>query len=334
MKTSTYDKLTIIITNHDGHRYLTRLLNYYSNTKFKIIVADSSDSKFSIEIQNDNIKYLHYPGMGIGEKLLNVYNQVETEFVVWNSVDDFLVEDGLIKAVDFLQNNLDYSSVHGKTLTKNKGYKLFYRERVSIENNSIQSRLDSLADDQYDNNLFSVNRTKDICNIFENMMYKYITPSYEFEMSHAIATLAHGKLKQIDNLFLIREKTPGSAGIIHKKFLLAKDKDNKNKANFIADSAGYIEKKFNLSNNEAKYLIRKIIANYIHLNLNTIKKIPNSFSLVLKFSKFLPNIIVKNAKFLLTILSIFNLYRNKIITNQDLNKVKYICSLIDSNSRN
>ena len=331
MKTSTYDKLTIIITNHDGHRYLTRLLNYYSNTKFKIIVADSSDSKFSIEIQNDNIKYLHYPGMGIGEKLLNVYNQVETEFVVWNSVDDFLVEDGLIKAVDFLQNNLDYSSVHGKTLTKNKGYKLFYRERVSIENNSIQSRLDSLADDQYDNNLFSVNRTKDICNIFENMMYKYITPCYEFEMNHVIATLVHGKLKQIDNLFLIREKTPNSAGIIHKNALLDWNKDQKKGVNFIEDLVRYIVLNFDISTKNTKLSIEKVMLNYIGLNKNSNKKKP--VSLTLRFKKYLPIVVVRTYKYFLVKRSLVDLYRKKIISNEDLNRVEYICNLIDSHSR-
>ena len=98
-----------------------------------------------------NFKYTHCPGMGISKKILNAYKSIETEFVVWNSHDDFLIEKGLQSAVNFLETNLDYASVHGKTFVKYKNYLVYESPRISIDEDDVVSRLRHLYKIGYDN---------------------------------------------------------------------------------------------------------------------------------------------------------------------------------------
>jgi glycosyltransferase domain-containing protein len=320
---SIYDKLTILITAHDGHQYLKRLLAHHANTRFKILVADSSPNRITSDLLNENTRYIYTPGMGIGEKLLQAYKQVQTEFVVWNSDDDFLVEKGLVEAIRFLQNNPDYSSIHGKIFFKDKGYHVSYRNRAPIEGDSIHSRLDALADKQYNNNLFSVNKTKDMCKIYEEMMCRYATPCYEFEMAYSIANLIHGKRKVIDNLFLVRENRIGSAGEIHSNTLLS----DENNDEFIRLLARYISNNCSLSSKEATLITKTVIKNYKKLACTNQHQLDARYILFCK--KITPLVLIKYLKHILGISSLYKIKRKFILDDEEFIILKQICQLID-----
>lgn len=48
MNTDLLNNITLVIPIHNRHKYLTRLLDFYSSVEIKIFIADSSQKKYSM----------------------------------------------------------------------------------------------------------------------------------------------------------------------------------------------------------------------------------------------------------------------------------------------
>ena len=311
------NNLTVVITFHEGHKYLKRLIDFHLKSHFNFLILDSNFSEPKNINLPSNFKYIHCPGTGIGEKILNAYKSIDTEFVVWNSHDDFLVEKGLKSAINFLESNLDYASVHGKTFVKYKNYLVYESPRTSIDEDDVISRLRHLYRIGYDNNLFAVNRTKNMVKIYTQIMHRFLSPCYEFEFRHVLGNLAFGKIKVINDLYLVREKPPGSAGEIHKNTLLNLDLSTNELVEFISQNSN--QENYKISSEVNKYL-----SAYRERKKKQLEK--SSFNV----RKLIPSFIKESIKKIFAFTSLSVIKKSGLVTQSEFLSLKRICTIIDN----
>jgi len=214
--------LTLIIPTMNRSDFLIRSLRYYADTnyKYQLCIGDSSDSfhvdraKKVIEELRDtlNITYLEYPGACIADCIQRLNNQVNTPYTTFIADDDFLVPKSLEMCIKFLEENSDYSAVHGKaavfSLQSSKGaYGEFrnvgeYRQRAIEGETASERLLDHLA--SYSVMLFSVHRTQTWKKLFRDIRVDYDRAFME-ELLPCSLSVVYGKVKQLDLLYLIRQ---------------------------------------------------------------------------------------------------------------------------------
>lgn len=107
------DKVTLIIATKNRHVYLNRVLDYYSQTPLKIIVADATEHAYNTASLSQNVTYKHFPNIHYAIKLNEVAQTINTEYCLLCADDDFITLDGIEKSVEFLENHKDYSSAQG-----------------------------------------------------------------------------------------------------------------------------------------------------------------------------------------------------------------------------
>jgi glycosyltransferase domain-containing protein len=103
--------------------FIKNIINFYSATKINVKIVHN------LKVNFDNYKFYNIQFVYIEDKnpfkrvakLLKVLNESYCQIF---SDDDFVFEDTLIKSVDYLKNNLDYSSAQGLQLN-------FYYENLN-----------------------------------------------------------------------------------------------------------------------------------------------------------------------------------------------------------
>jgi len=309
--------VTVLITFHQGWEYLPRLIELYRDSGLAIIILDSNQEKYNKSSLPENFRYLHMPQMNIGEKLLVGYKNVKTKYVVWSSHDDFVIKDGLLAAISFLEKNEAYSSVHGRTFVKYPNSVVYESFRKSITGRDLLARLVHQYKVGYDNNLFSVNRTSNMKHLYSNLMFNFKTPSYAFEFFHCFGMLVFGRLKVIDSLFLVREKPHGSAGEIHQDVLLDK--------NFNAEKLiSYLCKNSDLCCNK----VSDEIKNYLSKRKRKkISKKNHHYVLI----KLMPRFVKKLLKIVLSKFALFKIKRKSNLSSQEYETLRRLIQRIDKN---
>ena len=109
------EKLTIIIPTHERHHLLSRAIEFYKTWKCKVIIADSSKSRYTKK-NPDNIHYLHFPGKSICNKLYQASLEVTTPYTCLCADDDYLGNTALKSGIEYLDNNINYVSVSGNII--------------------------------------------------------------------------------------------------------------------------------------------------------------------------------------------------------------------------
>jgi glycosyltransferase domain-containing protein len=213
---SSFDKITLIIPTHFRHKYLKRLLEFYKEIDIKIFVADSSDDTFQ-EWQKYNIEYFHYPKENYIDKLTDVVAKVKTEYMIFCADDDFIIPEALKEAINFLENNKEYSFCQGKTLQ----YQVFGKNKLLFwdkknyhlnESNEPLTRVKTNVGTAY----YGLNKTNNIIewlkfvNEHKNEYNGFSTASHVFYLDGAFTKIValNGKYKKIDTIFGIREYSP------------------------------------------------------------------------------------------------------------------------------
>lgn len=210
--------LTIMIPTMNRSDFLIRLLNYYADTGYKhwISIGDSSNSE-DVEKTKNAIKYIgsklkiiynEFPGLNDAECMQQIVKTVSTPYVVFVADDDFLVPNGLEKCISFLENNQDYNSAHGIANKFNLESDAPYGKFVNSYNYilpSIEAETASQRILDYLNNysvaLFCVHRIESWKD-----MYSDITPRhFAAEMLPCCLSVIHGKVKQLDCFYLMRQ---------------------------------------------------------------------------------------------------------------------------------
>lgn len=209
-------KVTIVIPTHNRQNYLNRVLEYYSDANSTIIIADSSESKYSGKLPLQT-QYFHYPQMPLVKKLMKATSLVTTPYLLICADDDFIILETIFKCIDFLEMHNDFSSAQGKYLSFSNlhGYIFFEpyyvnNYNMSVHSDDISSRLVEQFS-PYMHLSYAVFRTKDITLAYQNF-YTYTIQDYNLlELSIALHAAIIGKHKILNNLYSVRESIFGSS---------------------------------------------------------------------------------------------------------------------------
>lgn len=209
---------TIIIPTYKRHHQLERLLEYYSDYRFPILVADSTPNAFPLSKKYKNVKYYHYPNLSYSKKLPQIYKKVKTKYVLFCADDDFVIPSAILSCTAFLEKHPDYNSAHGHYIFfENKKGKLtsypFYLGSIDLDINAdtaSQRVLQLLS--SYMQLLYAVTKTSDIKQVFKNLNSNPgIKNDNLVEIFQAIILCINGKSKTLPILYCAREVTPNSA---------------------------------------------------------------------------------------------------------------------------
>lgn len=216
------ENVTVIIPAHNRPERLQRLLDYYSGTDIRILIPDSSDTRFSGKLDSPNITYVHRPKEHMLVKVREVLPLISTDYVLYCADDDFAVPAGIAKMVQFLEQNKDYSIAQGHYLTftpEQNGKVTFYPRYIrnflnKISDDNAKARL-AHEKGMYASMLYGVTRTEVFRTIYSycfneqgNLRYKNLFLAEEF-FNHAV--LIQGKYATLPYFFSARERIKGSA---------------------------------------------------------------------------------------------------------------------------
>lgn len=268
--------LTILIPTMNRSDFLIRLLYYYADTGYKhwISIGDSSNSehvkKTKTAIRNIGNKlkiiYNEFPGLNDVECMQQIIKSVSTPYVVFCADDDFLVPNSLEKCIRFLENNQDYNSAHGVanvfTFQASGAYGKFvssYNYRLpSIEAETASQRiLDHLSN--YSVTLFCVHRIESWQD-----MYKVITSKhFAAEMLPCCLSVIHGKVKQLDCFYLMRQNHNTRFKQLDKHELMNSPNWDKSYNHFIDILAGELSQQDSITLDKSKNVIEKAFKFYL-----------------------------------------------------------------------
>ena len=214
------EEVTVIIPTYNRPRQLLRLLDYYSQYRICILIADSTIKPFQLPAKFKNVEYYHFPNYPYVKKLPLIYKKVKTKYVVFCADDDFVAPIGIEACVDFLEKNPDYISAHGHYLRfhEEKSGKItawptyLYSLNIDINSNIPSERINQLLSN-YAQLLYAVVRTKDAKKVYSLLeKNKQISNDNLVELTQAILLCIFGKSKILPVLYDVRESTPNSAG--------------------------------------------------------------------------------------------------------------------------
>ena len=203
-------KITIIIPTHNRHHYLSRVLEYYSDTNITIIIADSSASEYT-GVLPLRTRYFHYPQMPLSEKLMKATELATTPYLLLCADDDFIIPKTIFKCIDFLEMHNEFSSAQGKYLSfyNLHGHTFFEpyyvnNYHMSVHSDDISNRLIEQFS-PYMHQAYAVFRSQDIIMAYQKF-YTYAIQDYNLlELSVAIYATINGKHKILNNLYSVRE---------------------------------------------------------------------------------------------------------------------------------
>ena len=237
--------LTIIVPTKGRIKHIKIFLSYYKKIKFKgkILIIDSSPKKIFLQKKKIvkgykkelSAKIFHYIGW---EKEATKYgaSKITSKYTLWSADDDFYYLDAIKKTIKFLENknNKHYIAAYGKGIL------------VEYKNNDLTKPIgiseytplkDASQDESYErvkfilNNyfvpMFALTRTfyfKKIMSHSPSKVNRMLLPEKLFnsELFTSFITLSYGKIKKINDLYLVRV-------IGHKRTDLKKNRTKGNK---------------------------------------------------------------------------------------------------------
>jgi len=120
------ESLTLLVTLKDRHEFTRRLCEYLSRIKypFHVFFADGSISDdnehYFKSLGNQNFEYT-YKRYSQDISLLNYYEKcyqavrdIKTPYVMMADNDDFPIPEGQLRAVQFLEKNIDFCGCNGR----------------------------------------------------------------------------------------------------------------------------------------------------------------------------------------------------------------------------
>jgi len=271
--------LTLIIPTHNRHDYLARILKYYNEVNFKVIIADSSKYPFLDSRLLKNKLYFHFPEMDYLEKMNSISKFIGTKYCAMCADDDFILKNSLTECVRFLELDNSYKSVQGESFGFSRGELNFLplyqqsRERDFSENN-LENRL-LLYFKNYVPIYYTVVASKIYKDCFKIAILKNFSEPMLIELLYSVIALTKGFNKTLPIIFGLREisSTPnGATGFSINEFW-NKEIHLSNKKRMIDILSEVIQMETNFNDFDAKILSNKLIVIYIkYRNLRKNKK--------------------------------------------------------------
>lgn len=223
------DKLTVIIPTHNREKYLGRSVEYWSSLAVYIIVVDSSSEETKLEFPA-NFEYHHLPNESFSKKISYSLSKVKTSYVVMCPDDDFQTENGLTSCVNFLEENQNYSAVHGRYISFLKNKEIFIKDiygsidKYEVSDINVLDRL-KLGLENYILWYWAIHRTEEMKIIFSE--YRNVVNGNLIEIGIAIGHLSAGGHKQLPVFYQAREEIALSWGRTEPEFsfLACEDSD-------------------------------------------------------------------------------------------------------------
>ena len=216
--------LTIIIFSYNRHKWLKRILSYWSNYSVKLLILDGSEKRLNEKyISSKNMKYIH-DRRGLYERLLSTTNYIDTKFVMLGSDDEFYLPSALLSCVNFLSKEESYSSCQGLAMgfgTRKHGREVYGFQQYTefrdlclhLDQGNVLQRIRRHFSNYTMAHTWSVIRFekwKIICKYIFSKEYNF---SAVWEMQLEFLVMASGKTKIIPELMWLRNnEVPGVRG--------------------------------------------------------------------------------------------------------------------------
>lgn len=262
--------LTLIIPTHERHAYLSRVLEYYEDTNFSLIVVDSSKDKYVTKIDNSKVHYIHCPYVTWPEKLLMAVGMVETKYIAMCADDDFVAKTAFFPCLSFLESNLDYQQVQGYMLGfKNQAdrieFELIYPHAYEFDVNHDYplQRLESFYKN-YVQTFYVVRRRNDFKEALLAIKQWDINGKMIDQMISTY-TLINGKMKVMPIFFGAREYITNShsQSLVSLEDIYQKVEYRPLVDRFFLAVAQALSNKSKITTNESETAFRKIYSNWI-----------------------------------------------------------------------
>jgi glycosyltransferase domain-containing protein len=224
MSNPTLNNLTIIIFSFNRHKWLKRIISYWSNYSVKLLVLDGSDKRLEDQyLSAKNIKYIH-DQRGLYERLLSSSNYIDTEFVILGSDDEFYLPSALLSCVKFLYKEETYSSCqglaigfgtrkHGKEVYGFQQYIEFRDLCLHLDQGNVLQRITKHFSNYTMAHTWSVvrfDKWKTICKYIFEKEYNFCGV---WDMQLEFLVMVSGKTKIIPELMWLRNnEVPGIRG--------------------------------------------------------------------------------------------------------------------------
>ena len=220
IKDNTSD-LTIVIPTYNRYKFLLRLLKFYDkyDHHFLFLILDSSsdelDNKVKPYLERENVSYKKYDSsIFLSSKIADGCQSITTPFTVLCADDDFLIPAGILASRDFLQENLDFSSVHGlyfghttAELVSKNGFSispLYDKGRSSLENRGTDRIIAYLSGQTHYYPYYALHRT-DAFKLIWMETKKYISDWGLIEIFPCALSFTFGKMKVLPVFYSSRE---------------------------------------------------------------------------------------------------------------------------------
>lgn len=272
------EMLTLIIPTHERHSYLSRVLEYYEDTEFSLIVVDSSKSKFFGELYNPKFKYIHCPDMNWPEKLLMATEIAETPYITMCADDDFVAKTAFIECLSFLEKNSEYQQVQGYMLgfrhyASRTDFELIYPHayKFDVKDNCPISRLENFYKNYVQT--FYVVRHKEGFKEALLAAKSWDISGKMIDQMISTHSLIKGKMKVLPVFFGAREYIANSS---NQSWLSLEDLYQKHEYQplmnrFFSVTADVLSKKAKISIDESELALRKIYGGWILYRKNKTK---------------------------------------------------------------
>ena len=281
--------ISLIIPTHFRHPFLSRALDYYQKSAFKIYVVDSSKNAFEDKSKYGDIVYLHFPGATYLDKMKIAFSRVNTKYSFICADDDFISIESVKKCALYLEKNQDYSSIQGHYIgfhypSSLAPYPMYLPIlNLNISDNSPVDRLNNLLTN-YMFHYYSVHRSS-----FLKYFYEEITPklsldlfrlgdnssSNVIELANTIGSLINGKHRVLPIFYCARDASttvPDATGAIQRRELINIQKRNQDYyENFVTTMADFFSKKHSITKNEAKLELGKFLQKYYEIRSRVMK---------------------------------------------------------------
>ena len=264
--------ISLIIHTHFRHHFLSRVLDYYRKSAFKIYVVDSSKNAFENKSKYGDIVYLHFPGVSYLDKMKIAFSRVNTKYSFICSDDDFISIESVKRCALYLEKNQDYSSVQGHYILFHypvslTPYPMYLQTlNLNISDNSPVDRLNSLLTN-YMFHYFSVHRTSFLKYFFEEINPKFSNTSANVtELANTMASLINGKHRVLPIFYCARDagtSVPATQRAKqHLELMEIKELDPNYYQNFVTIMADFFSKKHSMTKNETKLELDKFLQKY------------------------------------------------------------------------
>ena len=258
--------ISLLIPTIDRPDFIKRYLLFLELQEFhgQVLIGDSSTPDLFEEtsdfIKKNNfsfdVRHESYPNKMHFEVIQDLLEYIQYEFCMYICDDDFLLNSTLIKCVEFLNKNPDYTSVGGKALMLdlNDSWEILSigdYSLNSLEENYPLERFRAIANN-YEVIAYSLSRTKDFIKRWPKSN-NFFEKGIVIEVHPCFSAAVQGKIKILEDLFVI--------STIHERRILLPNFKEKLEGKFWESSVDY-------SINE----LTRIIKNYEKISEEDIRK--------------------------------------------------------------